>query len=131
MNEMNAAERLTGNLTCGCQCGLSGCASQRTTLARGTHGYNRYNKGCRCEACAAAAAAHQSRRIAKAQAESLPQATRRGMQWIGAELEIVMRADLTARDAARMLGRTVEAVLWARKKCRKDPRFSALAGVNR
>lgn len=49
--------------------------------------------------------------------------------WTGPELEIVARTDLTAREAAVMLGRTLYAVKHQRKAIRNDPRKARLADV--
>lgn len=67
-----------------------------------------------------------------AQAESLPRATNYGKEWTGPELEIAARDDLSARDAAQMLGRTYAAVVNQRRKLRAgDPKKSTLAGLRR
>lgn len=50
-------------------------------------------------------------------------------QWTGPELEILGRADLTHRQAADMLGRTLYAVRHQRYWMRVDPRKVTLAGL--
>lgn len=70
---------------------------------------------------------HRERR----QSETRPKARRSGQPWNGAELEIVLREDLTAREAAAMLGRTFVAVNSARQRARQDPQWIALAGMSR
>lgn len=56
-------------------------------------------------------------------------ATRHGAEWTGPELEILARRDLTARQIATMLGRTLGAVNAARSKLNREPRERWLAGV--
>lgn len=58
----------------------------------------------------------------KINAESLATAYRNGQEWTGPEIEMVMRADLTAREVAPLIGRTVAAVKLMRHHCRVDPR---------
>ena len=48
------------------------------------------------------------------QAESLETAVNNGKVWTDAELEVLSRRDLTGREMARLLGRTVSAV-WSMK----------------
>jgi hypothetical protein len=50
-------------------------------------------------------------------------------QWTGPELEIAMRDDLTARQAADMLGRTLHAVKHVRRQVKVDPRKDRLANL--
>ncbi len=59
-------------------------------------------------------------RWAKGQAETLEQATRRGQPWTGPEMDIAARADLTAREAALMIGRTAGSVQQMRNRLRRD-----------
>lgn len=66
---------------------------------------------------------------ARSQNRTLDQAQRRGYQWTGPELEVVLRQDLTAEVAARMLGRTLYAVRGARAKARHDPKWVQLVGL--
>lgn len=56
-------------------------------------------------------------------------AGRWGCQWTGPELEIALRDDLTAKQAALMLGRTYFATQAARRKARTDPKWSSVVGV--
>ncbi len=115
------------------------------------HGANCYvNWGCRCDVCVAAAAAankpnmqkyrerHRERvnavQRAKAQARqarSLETARRYGYEWTGPELELAARKDLTATQVAAMIGRTVAAVMTARRRLKDDPKFINLAGLSR
>lgn len=96
------------------------------------------NWGCRCPVCAAAqasrnkvygltkVAADSRERVRKRHyQESLETASRTGMQWTGAELEVVARAELTAREAARLTHRTVYAVRRMRTRLSSgDPRLN-------
>lgn len=55
-------------------------------------------------------------------------AVNHGKQWTGPELEILCREDLTHRQAAEALGRTLYAVRHQRQLLRVDPRKINLAG---
>lgn len=130
--------------------------SRRAALAKGEievkHGLTGYtNDGCRCETCAESfrvyraanpekryhvrhpeeAADANRRNVTKWQAETLEGATRYGMEWTGPELEIAARSDLTAREAALMIGRTYASVKTMRKKLAADPKTIQLAGIPR
>lgn len=61
--------------------------------------------------------------------ESRAEAGRHGYQWTGPELEIAARPDLTAREVAAMLGRTIAAVKAARQKSQHDPKWQRVAGL--
>jgi hypothetical protein len=66
------------------------------------------------------------------QRETGRQADRNGVQWTGAEMEILGRSDLTHKQAALMLGRTFAATRLMRYKLRKgDPKAVGLAGLPR
>lgn len=59
-------------------------------------------------------------------------ATNHRCEWTGPELEIVAtRTDLTARELAAALGRTIAAVRAARHRVRREPREMVLAGRTR
>lgn len=60
---------------------------------------------------------------------ALDQATNHSKQWTGPELEIAMRDDLTARQVAAMLGRTIYAVKHMRRLVKIDPRKDRLANL--
>lgn len=115
------------------------------------HGKGAYvNWGCRCEVCTKANSeacfdasqryqrAHrkersskQGRRWARVQAQTLEKAVRHGYQWTGPELELIARRDLTAKQAAAMLGRTLASVQGMRALIKREPRYINLAGVGR
>lgn len=119
---------------CQCQCGGIACASRpgRQSGHAGVtvHGIARgYGIGCRCEDCTAA-----NLRKTLASRSSLnnltrDNATKWGQTWTSAELEVATRSDLTAREAAVLLGRTMLAVANVRGKCQHDPKFIALLGA--
>ena len=132
----------------GCRCEM--CADARSKELRrqasarkgkqppshGVSGYKHYD--CRCEACRQAAAAERSARDAgadggkytqRAQDATLAQAKRHGDQWTGPELEIASRKDLTARQVAFMLGRSLSAVRNVRDRLRNDdPKMARIIG---
>lgn len=111
---------------CECTCGLLGCAAR----GRGrTHGkQSTYRDGCTCDLCTAAGTASAKKRHKRTNSTTRATATKYGQQWTGAELEIATRTDLTAREAALMLGRTRKAVQNMRYLCRTDPKFINLLG---
>ena len=71
-----------------------------------------------------------SRHSKKKQVRSLAGASRRGLQWTGPELEMVMRSDLTVEQIAKAIGRTFAATAHARHRAKTDPKFIALAGLS-
>jgi hypothetical protein len=66
---------------------------------------------------------------ARVQAATVDGARNGRKQWTGPELEIAARQDLTARQVAGMLGRTLYAVKHVRRQLRTDPRKVWLAAV--
>lgn len=87
--------------------------------------------GCRCEPCVVA----QKSKV-QALAKRRNDATREVAHhhnhlWTGAELEVAARADLTAKQVAVMLGRTVSAVHTKRRLMENDPKTIRFAGVQR
>lgn len=93
------------------------------------HGYSAYMYHmCRCDVCVAAAR-QRFARIAptvekyhkRANDESREHAERLGYIWTGPELELISRTDLTARQCAERLGRTISAV--------KNQRHQLKAGI--
>lgn len=69
-------------------------------------------------------------RIKAVQESTLDGAARRGFQWTGPELEVAAREDLTSREVASMLGRTLYGVTQIRRKLGRDPRKARLAGLD-
>jgi len=92
----------------------AGCAPGKapprsTAVPHGTiSGYTYWN--CRCEPCARAMRADTAKRQAANNAEALQKASRHGREWTVPEMEVASRADLTARQAAELLGRSVYSV---------------------
>jgi hypothetical protein len=130
--------------------------NRKASLSKGEvqfkHGLGGYtNYGCRCDVCAesykawradnpgkqyhvthpeeAAEAAH--RKVEEWQRQTLEGATRYGLQWTGPELEVAARTDLTAREAALLIGRTYASVKNMRRKLAGDPKTINLAGIAR
>lgn len=123
---------------CECTCGLIGCHSRFMRLMhvaispdpRVIHGTaSRYDAGCRCELCVTAKRDHTSSHNQLMNETSRLTAVRHRQEWTGPELEIAVRDDLTAQEAALMLGRTRRAVSTVRKRCREDPRLIRLLGT--
>jgi hypothetical protein len=73
------------------------------------------------------ARAHRTRK--RDNAIMVDTARRHGRMWTGPELEVASRDDLTAEQAAVMLGRTLFAVETARRRLRQEPRYQSLAGL--
>lgn len=96
-----------------------------------SHGTLRcYQAGCRCELCTPLNRTKRNRQAARANAATLETATNHYKQWTGPEMEIAAREDLTAREAAVMLGRSMKSVKGMRVKLREDPRYRDTAGVS-
>lgn len=83
-----------------------------------------------CRQCESATSYERSRRSGfkssrdhrqREQARSLPRAYKSAsnQEWTGPELELLTREDLTAKQIAGMIGRTINAVLQARTKLRR------------
>lgn len=70
-----------------------------------------------------------AKRVRSANAQSRSRAHRHGYEWTGPELEVAGRTDLTAKQAATILGRTIAAVNTARAKLKDHPREINLAGL--
>lgn len=93
------------------------------------HGLTGYlNYGCRCETCTRVAREAARGWQRKANDELLNQAHRHFTWWTSAELEIASRADLSSREVARMLGRTMWAVSTMRNRLRTEPATQYRAG---
>jgi hypothetical protein len=71
----------------------------------------------------------RAERLARAQAETLERATRYRFQWTGPELELAARRDLTSKEVALMIGRTMVAVQRMRQNLDRDPAKQFLAGL--
>ena len=118
---------------CACTCGLLGCASRPGRTVRmgvTVHGSESgYRYGCRCAPCTTAmtkATVEQQRQV---NLLTLRTATHHREPWTGPQLEIALRGDLSAREAALMLGRSRQAVKHIRAKGKSDPKYVNLAGV--
>lgn len=117
-----------------------------TPIAHGADGYT--NWGCRCEACRRAHAVQvrpstarwqernrearterSTQALRATQAETREKASRNGYQWTGPELELAAREDLSAREVAIMIGRTLAAVQYMRRKLKGDPKTINVAGI--
>lgn len=120
--------------TCECTCRKVGCAVLRP-LGAGSKGgtshgtEKRYDAGCRCEECTKAKTDASKDRHRKKNERTMLQAHNRGKHWTGPELDIAMRDDLTAAEAAAMLGRTYAAVMQARNRCKSDPKWQRVIGA--
>lgn len=79
--------------------------------------------GCTCEPCTAARVASVEE-FKKVNAKSVEAAHRHNNVWTTADMETLARTDLTARQVAAMLGRSISAVNSARFKMRTDPQWA-------
>jgi hypothetical protein len=61
-----------------------------------------------------------ARRKKRTNDESRERATRARQTWTLAEMEVAIRGDLTLKEAAAELGRSVQAVSAMRNRCRKE-----------
>jgi len=120
---------------------MSGCRCWECLPWRAfPHGMaNSYDMGCRCGACTEAKGGtveqwrssapekfranmvEWERRRKRRNNASRDAARNWKKQWSVPELEIASRTDLSAADAAALLGRTIAAVYAARRLMRQDP----------
>lgn len=105
---------------CTCTCGKPGCASSPGRINRAgltVHGTpDGYSRGCHCEDCTAAAIAKRDARFARRNGETRTSATSHRRPWTEADLATIARPDLTDYEAARLVGRTMQAVKRARQR---------------
>lgn len=125
-----------------CRCGICKAAASKRKVERdirmqgkpvpdGSHGKTGWiTYGCRCDVCRAGIQAANRETQIRERVATQDQARNWGKQWTGPELEIALREDLTAVQAALMLGRTARAVR-SQRSLRKDPRKDRLAGVSK
>lgn len=76
-------------------------------------------------------ASMRDRYLAATQAETSAGASRNGYIWTSAELELVVRQDLTTKEVAKVLGRSYAATAMAKHRCAHDPKFIELLGAGR
>ncbi len=120
---------MTSAKMCQCQCGRPYCASIRNPR-QWTHGLkSTYTVGCRCELCTCAHTKATEAQRKRVNDRTRDRAEHYKQEWTGPELEIATRSDLTAAQAARMLGRTMHGVKRVRAKCRTEPRYMKLLGA--
>lgn len=115
--------------TCQCTCGLAGCAGnvrdkQGRPVQHGTANAYDYH-GCRCTDCTEAHNTKVDQMREANNAATRDVATKHREEWTSADLKIATQPDLTAREAALKLGRTMHAVKNIRKKCRTDEKLKA------
>lgn len=67
-------------------------------------------------------------RALRANDQSRETASNSGKVWTGPELELAVDVTRTVPEVARLLGRTISAVAFARHRCRTDPAAARLAG---
>jgi hypothetical protein len=126
---------------CGCRC--SDCvvayrayrrdkreqrATRATEIPHGHIGYVGWL--CRCEVCRKANTSVTQIYRTRHNEAARVDARHHAEEWTGPQLEIALRDDLTARQAATMLGRTVMAVQNIRNK-RETPKIAWLLGASR
>ncbi|HEY9416351.1 MAG TPA: hypothetical protein VIQ30_16455 [Pseudonocardia sp.] len=119
----------TGEPSCECTCGLAGCAGNVRTekdrpVQHGTPNAYDYH-GCRCADCIEAHNTKVDQMREANNAATRDVATKHREEWTSADLKIATQPDLTAREAALKLGRTMHAVKNIRKKCRTDEKLKA------
>lgn len=79
-----------------------------------------------CRGCRLARVTDYQRRL---RVQLQDRASNRGKEWTGPELETAAREDLTVRQVAQMLGRTLDGVRWVRRQLQIDPRKDRLAST--
>lgn len=126
---MEAVTRRKPAPTCQCTCGLAGCAGnvrdkQGRPVQHGTANTYDYH-GCRCADCTEAHNTKVDQMRAANNAATRDVAVKHREEWTSADLKTATRSDLTAREAALKLGRTMHAVKNIRKKAKADPGLKA------
>lgn len=91
----------------------------------------RLNHQCPCDVCRRAAREQGNRWQRSTNGRLLESARRHNAQWTGPELELALRSDLSARQVAEMIGRTLWAVSTMRRRLRKEPMLDHIAGASR
>lgn len=125
----------SGYLNHGCRCDACRDAHKEAQRSRtGTAGHGsarRASEGCQCAPCTSRRRRRHdaTRRRNEASREG---AGKSGQVWTGPELEIVAtRTDLSTRDLAAMLGRTIASVSTKRSLVQHDPKWAHVAGASR
>lgn len=80
--------------------------------------------GCECELCGEAREIMNAK-VRESNAETAKTARNKGQEWTGPELEIIVRTDLTSKQKAIMIGRTIASVNMAIAKLRNEPTWKA------
>lgn len=94
--------------------------AQHRYLESGAEAVQRWNK---------VRSVRRSRRMSARNDESRLSARNHMNMWTGPELEVACRDDLTNREVAAMLGRTIRAVESIRRRIKVEPKIQQLAGV--
>ncbi len=102
---------------------------KRPIPAHGLTAYTTYR--CRCRVCLDAWNAYTARHRQRRNATTKDSAWRDGTDITGPDLEIAARLDLRAVDAARMIGRTEQAVRNYRAALKREPQVEWVAGLPR
>ena len=123
---------------CGCRCDLCRAAyseyrkakkAERAlrAAAEAPHGtlVGYVNWACRYADCGRIFFAYSNRLNKQQNSESLPAASRRGQDWTGPELEVVLREGENDREKAKILGRTLMSIRVIRHRIKTDARIAA------
>lgn len=123
----------------GCKCAVCRDAvrtsnrriSERAAAGEIVHVRGGTHPNCPCPSCKAAHRKYNAAKSRQLNDESLHGATRRFYVWTSAELEIASRPDLTAKQVAQMLGRSVSAVTTVRGRIKSgEPKILNLLGAS-
>lgn len=107
-------------------------ASVRSQAATASipHGISgRQNYLCKCETCMQAQRSATRHWQRSRNDQLLDRARRHNQQWTGPELELAARRELSARQVAEMVGRTMYAVMSMRHRLEIEPKLQTLAGL--
>jgi len=127
----------SGYVNYGCECDVCRDAvSERNQLQRRSrverseqapHGTKAAYSGwgCRCAECRRAGNEYRQ----GIYSETLDGASNHFKKWTGPEMEILERGDLSHREAALLLGRTVWAVQTMRRRLRAEPKVIQVVGI--
>ena len=114
----------------GCRCDICRASvltfnaqlSQRGRSGKPSHPRGGWQARCACDSCKV----RMARYLRWRNAESLDGAVHYGEEWTGPQMEVAARDDITDKQAAQILGRTISAVHSARHALRVDPRKQRL-----
>lgn len=123
----------------GCKCAVCSEAvraynvelGKRVRAGKVQHRGEGRSSGCPCESCRKFHREYQGKWSRRQNSQSQVTATRAGYMWTGAEMEIASRSDLTVKQLAEMLGRSIASVNAMRARiARAEPKVIEMLGAS-